>query len=151
MKLNKKETPQPTVEQPIEETVIKEVKKWKYRLFQYLDNIGEILVVLSLFFLIDKGVDYLYAANIVDQSSPNQYISIQDIERWLLAILITIQAFNIFNLVIEVRYDVMRKFMETSQHTSTFNSLTSWQKWLVYLWLISLALYTFTEVFRGTA
>jgi hypothetical protein len=150
MQFSKKTEPQQPIA-PIIEEVKKQSKGWKHRFFQYIDNLGEILVVLALFFLIDKGVDLLYASNIVDKNSPNQYISIQDIERWLLAILITIQAFNIFNLMIEVRYDVMRVFVEDKLSIVTFNQLTAWQKWLVYLWLLSAALFTFTQVFQGTA
>jgi len=141
--------------QPEVKKVIKSVKEVQTRgkrlFFRYLDNFGEILVVLALFFLIDKGVDFLYTIGVVDQTSPNQYISIQDIEKWLLSLLIAIQFYNIFNLVLQVKYDFIDDLLENKDYIKLFNSLSAWQKFVVYLWLLSIAAFVFTQVLQGIA
>jgi hypothetical protein len=125
--------------------------RWKRLMFRYMDNIGEIIVVLALFFFVDKGVDYLYEFGIINQTSANQYISIQDIEKWLLAIMITVQTYNVIILIVQVKFKSLDDFIETDVHKQLFNQLTPWQKWLVFLWLFSCGIFAFSQILQGIA
>lgn len=125
----------------------------KRRVTQYIDNIVQILAVFIVFIFVDLGVDYLYKHQAETQSAA-QYFTIQDLEGVILALMIVIQLYNVINLVIEIRYDSIHWFRERSVDSSwssfqAFKALTPWHQWVVYLWLLSLGLLTFSFVLMG--
>jgi hypothetical protein len=133
-------------------TAKKSVKNlWRSSFVQYIDNIGYLCINLSVFIFIDEGVTWLYKNNFVDTTSPAQYITIQDIEKLILAIVWTLQVIISVKLILSLVFDVISNFLETSQYRVSFNRLTGWQKWLLLLGFFYVATQLYLGIVRGIA
>lgn len=149
---SKKAAPEPVLNRNI--PTVKFKGNTKRRFWQYIDNIGSIFLSALLFIILDWIVDYAYKNEIADTQSAAQQFTIQDLEAIILSFLILNLAYNVINLLLEISFDSLHWFRESSTDPTwnsfiAFKQLTAWQQWCVYLCLLSSGLIAYGLILQG--
>jgi len=126
------------------------------RIWQYVDNIGLILLLIGVFFLLDAGVDLLYKNDIADTQTSAQRYTVQDIEGILLALIATGIVLASIKLMLEIAYDSIHWFIETEADSSwtsfkAFQKMSPFQQWIIFVSLLYISSQIFVGILRALA